>query len=150
MRTPPLNVLVAVKNAYRQTGILPSVQLAQWALESAWGAKTTGRFNFFGIKALAGEPHTTCWTHEVVNGKLMPCQQDFRDYISADEGFLAHADLLTRGRYAADAPLKPSYQAFCRAIGPIYATDPDYGDKLIHLIQVERFDQYDQPIKGAA
>lgn len=150
MRTPPLNVLVAARNAYRRTGILPSVQLAQWALESAWGTRASGRNNFFGIKAKPGEDCTICWTHEVVNGQLKPLQADFKNYASVDEAFLDHADLLCRGPYAVDAPLKPSYAAFCKAIAPHYATDPDYGQKLVDLIRSQRLDQYDQPIKGAA
>lgn len=154
MRTPPLNVLVAVKNAYRKTGILPSVQLAQWAIESAWGTKATGKFNFFGIKAKPGESFTTCWTHEEVGAHLVSCQQDFKNFVSADDAFLAHAELLCAPQFAHAAPLKDNYAGFIKAISPpskpAYATDPDYADKLIRLIQIQHFDQYDQPIKGAA
>lgn len=150
MKTPPLNILVAAKQAYRQTGILPSVQLGQWALESAWGTRTTGKWNFFGVKARPSDGFTTCWTHEVVNGHLTPCQQDFKNYTSVDEAFLEHAELLCSGPYAKAAPVKGCYAQFIRTIAPVYATDPDYADKLINLIKADHLDQYDQPVKGAS
>ena len=149
MRTLPLDVLAAAKAAYNQTGVLPSVQLAQWCLESAWGSRPTGKFNYFGVKAASDQPATLCWTHEVVNGKTVSVQASFRDYDSLQSAFLAHARLLCSPRYAAGAPVKDNLPAFVHAIAPVYATDPDYAAKILDLIRIERFTQYDAPNPGA-
>jgi flagellum-specific peptidoglycan hydrolase FlgJ len=50
-----------------QTGCPAQLLIAQWAVESEWGAKPVGRANFFGIKAHPQAAHTcTVWTHEVI------------------------------------------------------------------------------------
>ena len=55
-----------------QTGCPAQLLIAQWALESKWGAKPAGNANFFGIKK--ADRHVKCCTvttREVVNGKSM-------------------------------------------------------------------------------
>lgn len=148
MRAPPQDVIAAAQACQRDTGILASVTIGQWALESAWGAKATGRNNFFGIKAVAGQPSTLCWTHEFVGGKSIPAQQPFADYPSLEAGFAAHARLLSGGRYVNAWGVRGNLPAFVHAIAPIYATDPAYGDKLLNLIRSERFDTYDLSAGG--
>jgi hypothetical protein len=52
-----------------QTGCPSRLMIAQWALESEWGAKPAGHANYFGIKKAAR--HTQCCTvttHEVSTG----------------------------------------------------------------------------------
>lgn len=147
MRTPPSDVVAAAQAAQRATGILASVTLGQWALESAWGAKATGTFNTFGIKAAAGQSGKLCATHEVVGGKSVAIKALFRNFDSVAEAFAAHAHVLCDPRFAAAAAHKADVGAFVRAISlpnrPAYATDPDYADKLLELIRVERFARFD-------
>lgn len=143
MRVPPADVIAAAQACQHTTGILASVTLGQWALESAWGTKATGRNNFFGIKGVAGQPSTMCWTHEFVGGKSVPAQQPFADYPTLDAGFAAHGRLLSGGRYVNAWGVRSNRAAFVHAIAPIYATDPDYGDKLLDLIRTQKFDHYD-------
>lgn len=150
MRQAPLNVIDAAQAAQLATGVRASVSLAQWALESAWGAKCTGQFNFFGVKALPGQPSTLCWTHEVVAGQLVSCQQPFLNYPDLETGFLAHARQLISGHFEAAAPLVANVAAFIKAIAPIYATDPDYAAKLFALISDEQFARYDDPSPATA
>ena len=53
-----------------QTGCPAQLLIAQWALESEWGAKPAGTANYFGIKRAAR--HTkwcTVMTREVVGGR---------------------------------------------------------------------------------
>ena len=54
----------------KQTGCPARLMIAQWALESEWGAQPVGHANYFGVKKAAR--HTHCCkvtTHEVVNGR---------------------------------------------------------------------------------
>ena len=70
----------------------PYLAMAQWALESNWGKKDSGNFNFWGIKGW-GKP-TEYWdgsvadvsTHEVINGVSTGMSQKFRAYKSAEDG----------------------------------------------------------------
>src|ERR1035441_561537 len=53
-----------------QTGCPAQLLIAQWALESKWGAKPAGNANFFGVKKSdRHEKCSTVSTREVVNGK---------------------------------------------------------------------------------
>jgi len=151
MRVPPDDVVKAAQDAQRATGVPASVSIGQWALESAWGARCTGRFNFFGVKAVGDQPHSLCWTHEVVGGKSVSVQQPFRDYASLDEAFSEHARLLTRPRYsAALAALAANFSLhdYVASIAPVYATDPHYADNLFNLIAVDGFARFDLPNLG--
>ena len=63
----------------------PEVAAAQWALESGWGAHTSGDNNYFGIKAADNEPYSTCTTWEHYDGKDVTIQAKFRDFDSLQE-----------------------------------------------------------------
>lgn len=145
MRTPPPDIIAAAQDAQRAHGVPASVSISQWALESAWGARCTGEFNFFGIKAVGDQPHTLCWTHEFVGGKSVSCQQPFRNFASVAEAFDAHAALLRGARYAKAWPVT-SVEAFVKAIAPVYATDPNYAANDLNLIRVDHFTDYDLPL----
>jgi flagellum-specific peptidoglycan hydrolase FlgJ len=145
MRTPPTDIIAAALAAKAATGIWVALQLAQWALESGWGAKCTGRFNFFGVKAVAGQASTPCWTHEQVGGRMVAVQAPFRDYDTVADAFLEHAQLLRHPQFAAADARLDDMAAFIRLMAPVYATDTAYASKLLELIQEEAFEQYDRP-----
>jgi flagellum-specific peptidoglycan hydrolase FlgJ len=145
MKAPPDDVVAAAQAAQRAHGVPASVSIGQWALESAWGSKCTGRFNFFGVKALKGQMQSLCWTHEVVGGKTISCQQPFRDYASLNEAFDDHAAMLTGHRYAKAWPCRGVAQ-FVTAIGPVYATDPHYAASLFGVIHDDGLMRYDLPL----
>lgn len=144
MRVPTPDVVAAAQAAYAETGILPSVSLAQWALESAWGTRCTGKLNFFGVQDEEGQG-TLCWSHEEVNGVLVPKQEWFRDYDSVDDAFLEHAQMLAspKGNFAFAIPLKDDYVAYMNAIGPKYATATGYAASVINLIRADQFTRFD-------
>ncbi len=80
----------------KQTGCPARLMIAQWALESEWGAKPVGHFNFFGIKKAAR--HTQCCTvttHEFVNGKSVVQDLEFADYDSLAASCADYAWLIT-------------------------------------------------------
>lgn len=115
----------------RQTGCPAQLLIAQWALESQWGAKPAGYANYFGIKKAAR--HTKCCTvttHEFVNGKSIVESLEFADYDSLADSCRDYAWLITNG-----APYRAAwvqYQnghdlgALIASVARVYATDPGY------------------------
>jgi flagellum-specific peptidoglycan hydrolase FlgJ len=114
-----------------QTGCPAQLLIAQWALESEWGAKPAGNNNFFGIKK--SDRHKLCCTvatREVVNGKSVVQELQFADYDSLDESCRDYAWLITNG-----APYHAAWQQYLSdrnlhtliaAVARVYATDPNY------------------------
>jgi flagellar protein FlgJ len=114
-----------------QTGCPAQLLIAQWALESEWGAKPAGTANYFGIKRTAR--HTkwcTVTTREVVNGKSIVQDLQFADYDSLEDSCRDYAWLITNG-----APYHAAWQQYLNdrdlhtliaAVARVYATDPDY------------------------
>jgi flagellum-specific peptidoglycan hydrolase FlgJ len=145
VRALSADVIAAAQGAALKYDVFASVSLAQWILESGWGVKCTGKFNFFGIKAGPTQPATLCWTHEVVNGHTVAVQARFRDFADLDQAFDYHAALIALDhRYASAMAHKGDLNLFVRSMAPIYATDPDYAQKLLTLIQEEGLARYDK------
>lgn len=140
----PQDVIDAAQSAQQATAIPSSVTIAQWAVESGWGAKYTGTFNCFGIKAVDGQPFTSCPTHEVINGERVSVNANFANYASLTEAFVAHDQLLAENeRYAEARSYLPDVSAFVAHMAPVYATDPNYASLLMQIItqhELERFD----------
>ena len=122
---------------------LTPVTIAQFLLESGWGRAGMGdAHNYFGIKARDGEPFVTKTTTEFVNGKPVQVQARFRAYGSMAECFADHASLICRrtrpnGRRIYESALAHPTDpcAFARALTGVYATDPQYGEKLVAIMR---------------
>lgn len=149
-KQPSPEVVRAARVAATTWRIPASVTLAQWALESAWGTRMSGKHNCFGIKARPGEPCTAVVTQEVVNGKRVKVTALFRDYASLDEAFDAHARLLAKGApYADFRRALPDLAKATAALGggtparPRYATDPNYGASLMAIIRASNLERFD-------
>ncbi len=105
--------------------------IAQWAIESAWGAKPVGHANYFGIKK--ADRHTKCCTvatREVVNGKTVIENLEFADYDSLEASCRDYAWLITHG-----APYHAAWEEYQQGhelrvliaeVARDYATDPNY------------------------
>lgn len=142
--TFPPSIIQAAQSAQAATGTLASVTLAQWAVESAWGTRMSGRNNPFGIKATSAYPGSMVWTHEYVNGVRQQEECSFADFDSLADGFTAHGELLAQApAYAAARACLPDALAFVAAMGPVYATSPDYVKVLDEIIQGHELTQYD-------
>lgn len=142
----PKDIIDAARRAQAKWGPYTSVTCAQWALESAWGAHLSGRNNPFGIKAKPGEPCTSCTTWEVIGGVRKTLVQSFRDYASLDEAFDAHGRLLATGAaytLARSFIGKHDAQGYANALTGHYATDPQYGAKLVSIMKAHALYQYD-------
>jgi flagellum-specific peptidoglycan hydrolase FlgJ len=82
-----------------ETGLPAQMLVAQWALESKWGAKPAGHANYFGIKkASRHEKCCTVTTHEVVNGKSVEMDLEFADYDSLEASCRDYAWLISNGK----------------------------------------------------
>ncbi|HDR9029891.1 TPA: glucosaminidase domain-containing protein [Burkholderia vietnamiensis] len=125
------DAMAAAKESEARSGIPALVTFAQWAQESGWGRKMSGKNNPFGIKARNGEAGTDVVTHEVIAGKRVKMVQRFADYDSMADAFEAHARLLAKGRPYGNARkhLDDPF-AFADALTGVYATDPKYGARL--------------------
>lgn len=125
-----------------------SITLAQGILESGSG---NGRLsveanNHFGIKC-----HE--WTGARIYHDDDKDQECFRKYVDAKYSFRDHSLFLTeRKRYADLFKQKPGdYKAWARGLKAAgYATDRQYPDKLISLIERYDLHKYDEEVLGTA
>lgn len=131
------------KAASQKSGISHLLVLAQAALESGWGrreiltAEGKGSHNLFGIKAGKNwqGPTTNIMTTEVINGKSIKMRDDFRVYGSYEEAIADYINLLTENPRYRDVKHAQSPEVAARRLHQAgYATDPNYSDKLISLI----------------
>lgn len=152
MKIPP-DVASAAQASARATGVPASVSIAQWALESGWGAHSPGN-NPFGMKPRKGmnDPQQLLWTTEFIKGVKTKVQQPFRKFSSIAEAFVAHAQLLsTAPVYAAAMAVLPKgvcpthecIQHFIHLMAGHYATDPQYEAKLNATINANLLWSYD-------
>ncbi len=123
-----------------------SVSLAQWAVESAWGAAMPpGSNNPFGIKAGPGTPGVDSGTTEWVNGSPIVITARFRVFGSLNDAFDVHGQILATGPlYSTAMRLVAQPEAFADALTGIYATDPHYGYTLNWVMDkygLQRFDR---------
>jgi flagellum-specific peptidoglycan hydrolase FlgJ len=126
----------AARTSAATTKIPASFTVAEAALESGWGAAAPG-MNLFGIKADPSwtGPVTIQRTREFLNGAWTMVQAKFRAYTTWLGSISDHAQfLLTNERY------KPAFaftdgRDFANAVQAAgYATDPDYAQKIIEII----------------
>ena len=79
----PPDVIDAAIASWKHWKVPASVTLAQWVVESAWGAAMPpGSNNPFGIKATEQQPGVDSGTHEVVNGETITITARFRRFDS--------------------------------------------------------------------
>ena len=147
--TIPAAVIAAAQASQARWRVPASVSIAQWALESGWGAHAPGN-NPFGIKAMPGLAVQSFATHEVVHGHLVPCTAQFAAFTDLAQAFDVHAKLIATARvYAGAMHVLPDVAAFVAAMAAHYATDPAYAAKIMAMIRGHGLAQYDTP-KGAA
>lgn len=128
----------------KESGIPASLTIAQAILESNWG---TSRLavqgnNLFGLKGTGPAGSLILPTTEYRSGKAVVVNAAFRKYRSWAESITDHARLLSAPRYAgAIGKTGPEAARAVAAAG--YATDPQYANKLIQLMNTYSLTQYD-------
>ncbi len=130
--------------ASEASGVPAPLILAQAALESGWGKREirgddgTQSFNLFGIKADRSwkGPTVETLTTEFVDGEPQKVRAKFRAYASYDEAFTDYAKFITRNpRYAGVLATDDPAEAAHGLQKAGYATDPQYGQKLVRIMQ---------------
>jgi hypothetical protein len=141
---PPEVVNAATASRIRWN-VPASVTLAQWVVESAWGAAMPPSSNNpFGIKAVADQPAVESQTREVIDGNTVTLAARFRKFDSLSEAFDQHGKLLaTASVYKPAMALVQDPDAFADALTGVYATDPQYGFTLKWVIHNYGFIRYD-------
>ena len=125
-------------------GVAPEVLLAQSALETGWGRHVIqhgdgdSSHNLFGIKADAGwdGPRVHVQTLEYVNGVPERQRAAFRSYDSPAASFTDYVDFLQRNpRYRQALERVPDAEGYLRGLQEAgYATDPDYANKILDIL----------------
>jgi flagellar rod assembly protein/muramidase FlgJ len=138
-------VVDGARKGYKKYGILPSLTIAQAILESGWGQSHIEN-NLFGIKAGSSWAGKIAIreTKEFVNGQWITVQAKFRAYDSFNESIEDHAKLLgTTDRYKKVIQAEDYIEACYEVWKAGYATDPNYSNKLINIIEQYELQQYD-------
>lgn len=123
-------LIPAVLKAYADTGVKPSVSLAQAGIESGWGTSglAKGGNNLYGMKAGSkwkGNIYSAS-TKEYGSGGSYTIKSGFRAYGSWDQSVQDYVKTMTGGRY--DKALKANnyYDAVVAIKNAGYASDPNY------------------------
>lgn len=135
---------IAIREMER-TGIPASITLAQGILESGCGKSelATNANNHFGIK---------CHDWEGDSYTMDDDEKDecFRKYKNPEQSWIDHSEfLISRPRYAGLFSLKTTdYKAWAKGLKAAgYATNPQYAELLINIIEEEELYKYDRLIK---
>lgn len=151
----PVNIQPFIEDAkkiQKETGIPASIILGQIILESsgkypgglsglAYEAK-----NLFGVKGTGPAGTYYVPTKEFENGRFVTVPAGFKRYNSYYESILDHAKLLSKPKYAEHLQNAKSVEDFAKGIkAGGYATDPNYAQKLVSIIQKNNLHQYDDP-----
>ncbi|PIE37191.1 MAG: flagellar assembly peptidoglycan hydrolase FlgJ [Gammaproteobacteria bacterium] len=134
--------------AAQQLNVAPEVLVAQSALETGWGqqviAKADGAssFNLFGIKADSrwqGDSATVS-TLEYRDGIANREQAAFRAYDSLEQTFSDYVEFLQSSpRYGDALSQSVDSRAFLQGLQDAgYATDPNYADKIMAILDGDR------------
>lgn len=129
-------------------GVLASITIAQAILESSWGESglSIKANNLFGIKATGNEPYITMQTAEYSRGEKYYINAKFRKYNSYTASIEDHAKFLVENpRYKRYGLFNTNdYKGQTNALVKAgYATDPNYDNLLIQLIEQYGLSKYD-------
>lgn len=137
-----LKVIIPIaQQAQIDYGVRPSVLIAQAALESNWGESELSQQsnNYFGIKGKSsGEQYAT---KEFTQDKWQNVQASFRTYDSISDSVNDYAKLIKNGTswnanlYSSVITAKHYEDAAFALQKAGYATDPNYANKLIQIIE---------------
>jgi flagellum-specific peptidoglycan hydrolase FlgJ len=134
---------VATQQRY---GVPAAVTIAQAIDESGWGLSSlaTKDHNLFGMKGTGPAGSDPQPTQEFENGRMVSQTASFRVYRGIAESIDDHGKLLaTSGYYTHAMSVRHDPNAFAEALTGIYATDPEYGAKLVTLMQQYDLYRYD-------
>lgn len=127
-----------------QSVVLYSILLSQSALETGFGLHAP-HHNYFGIKSFGKKPAFQAKTTEYEGEKKIKITASFRRYAHLGESIQDYLSLMKKPRYKAVREAK-SYQEAAHSLFVCgYATDPQYGPKLIAIIEEYALWRWDGP-----
>ena len=132
--------------AQRQYGVPAAVTIAQAIDESGWGQSSLAirDHNLFGIKGTGQAGSDVLPTQEYAGGQPVTRMASFRAYDNFAQSIEDHGKLLASSGYYGQAMAeRQDPNAFANALTGVYATDPDYGPKLVGLMQTYDLYRYD-------
>lgn len=153
-----IGTLAQAEARRRSKWVLPSICIAQAAIETGWGtSRLMSKANaFFGIKWTRGCGYNaySSKTNEVYNGSTCTITAAFRAYDSLADSVKDYYDLLTGLSYYRDMVNNPDYKTAVWGIDNngddnakdgifMYATDPDYQSKIINIIESYNLTEWD-------
>lgn len=132
--------------------LLPSITIAQACLESNYGQSDLSQKynNLFGVKGSNPNTSAVMTTKEYVKNKWVTVKARFQIYDSYEASIRAHARLFQNGttwnhdQYKHVLASKDYKTQAKSLVTDGYATDPDYADKLINLIEQFDLEKYDK------
>lgn len=139
----------ASQEGWKSHQILPSLTIAQAILESNWGKSklTVEANNLFGMKCgtkWKGAKYTIKTREQKKDGTNYYIVADFRKYSSWGDCCVDHGVFLSTKRYEKVRGEK-NYKLACKYIKEAgYATDLNYTDLLIRLIEQNNLNEYDK------
>ena len=138
---------VAVEDVI-ESGVLPSITIAQAILESGWGKSMLSDTynNYFGIKAGSSwkGQTITLQTMEEDSGGKYSTSGTFRVYNSLKESITDHSRVLWNKRYR-ELIGNTDYRICAKVLQSAgYATDTSYANLIINIIENNNLSQYDK------
>lgn len=125
------------KKIAKKYKLFPSVILAQSALESNYGNSelSASYNNYFGIKSNSNDG-VRLDTIEYVNNKGGVYNENFRSYRSKIDSFVDYGKLIKKAKRYEKVRQANDYKEACKSLQECgYATDPNYADKIISIIE---------------
>ena len=150
-------VTPGVLKAVKGKGLFPSIAVAQACLETGFGTDGLSPapiYNLFGIKAADDTPPERYYEIRTAeydkNGKKYYITDKFMKFSGYDEAFEYYAKLFTRTKWLTNwyrnvVAAKTPEQA-AKALTGTYATDPNYGSKLLNIIDTYNLRELDKEI----
>lgn len=141
---------------YPNSHVLPSIVTAQAVLESNFGKSqlSSEYFNLFGRKSYSpNDPSVDLPTQEFVNGQYITVDEPFRVYTSWEESVADHGRLLANGTSWNETHYNgvlnaSSYKEAAYALQEAgYATDPNYAESLIDVIERYELTRFDNRVQ---
>ena len=140
----------AAKKIGDESGLYASIILAQAALESGWGSKLSGTYNYFGIKCFGSDCSGPLTTQEFYGGGGPTTIKDsFKNFKSAEDGFEGYAHFILGRGAGADftGSMKKNASSPEAAITAIknagYATAPTYVSQIMDIINTYDLTRFD-------
>ncbi|WP_158824745.1 glycoside hydrolase family 73 protein [Mucilaginibacter lacusdianchii] len=135
------------------TGLFPSLMIGQCIWESGWGKSVLAakHNNYFGIKAnVAWQGKKVLYkTTEYQNGQSYKIDTSFRSYPTIEACFADRIHFLQSNprykRHGLFSCNSPEEQATC-LLEAGYATDPNYPNHLIKVINTYQLKKYDNAL----